>query len=99
LQKIRNKFHIFYHAWIHRKRISGYADSVGSAEKNIILSKKRSEYIAGLMQRNFDVPENYVVDYFGEKEPASLTDNAVNRRVEIYLCRDSNIKEIRITGL
>ncbi len=55
--------------------------------------------MAGSLQRNFDGPENYVVDYFGEKEPASLTDNAVNRRVEIYLFRDSNIKEIRITGL
>ena len=67
------------------KKISGYTDSVGSAEKNIILSKKRSEYIAGLLKRNFNVQENYKVDYFGEKEPASLRDNAMNRRVEIYL--------------
>lgn len=53
--------------------------------------------MAGLLQRNFNVPKNYIVDYFGENEPASLTNNSMNRRVEsldkIYFRPDEPVIE------
>ncbi len=79
ISAILNDSHLFV------KRISGYTDSVGSVEKNMILSRKRSEYVAGFIQRKFNTAQNYILNYFGEKEPASLTNNALNRRVEIFL--------------
>ncbi len=67
------------------KSISGYADSVGSAESNIILSRKRSEHIAHLLEQHFTLPQNFMVQSYGERYPAGFADNAHNRRVQILL--------------
>lgn len=67
------------------KSISGYTDSVGSFESNIILSRKRSQNISFLLQQHFKLPEIYSVENLGEQYPVSHADNSLNRRVEVLL--------------
>jgi outer membrane protein OmpA-like peptidoglycan-associated protein len=80
------------------KRISGYADSVGSAESNIILSRKRSENIVHLLKEYFTLPKKFIVQNYGEQHPASHTDNALNRRVEIFFTMSKKQPESADTG-
>lgn len=67
------------------RNISGFTDSVGSAESNILLSRKRSEYVVHLLQQHFRTGQGFTVRNYGEEYPASHADNSLNRRVEILL--------------
>ena len=67
------------------KGISGYADSVGSAESNFILSRKRSENIIHLLGEHFTLAQKFTVQNYGEEHPVRHADNALNRRVELLL--------------
>lgn len=80
------------------KRIAGYADSVGSAESNIILSRKRSENILHLLGEHFTLPQKFIVQNYGEQHPVSHADNALNRRVELLLSVLKKQPELADTG-
>jgi len=67
------------------KNISGYTDTVGSEKSNLILSHKRNESVINFLKKNFSIQNNFIVNDFGETNPISQTDNALNRRVEIAL--------------
>lgn len=67
------------------KNISGYTDSVGSSASNLILAGKRNWAAIGFLKKYSFLKENFPVNNFGETHPASQTDNALNRRVEISI--------------
>ena len=79
----------------YRLKISGHTDSKGSPEKNLLLSKERSQNI-----RNFLVLEKGIEDYrvthegYGNTQPIveELTkeDRSINRRVEFFLYYPEN---------
>jgi outer membrane protein OmpA-like peptidoglycan-associated protein len=80
------------------KSISGFTDSVGSSESNILLSRKRSEYVVHLLQRHFRPGRDFTVTNYGEEHPASHFDNSLNRRVEILLNIQKNPYSVADTG-
>jgi len=67
--------------------ITGHTDNVGSAQGNLILSKKRSQAVADYLNRNGIQESRSIVKYFGEEKP--IADNKTkegrqkNRRVEM----------------
>ncbi|HEX4375479.1 MAG TPA: OmpA family protein [Puia sp.] len=67
------------------KNISGYTDSVGSSASNFILAEKRNRTVIDLLKKYLSLNKNYSLNNFGETHPASQTDNALNRRVEITI--------------
>jgi outer membrane protein OmpA-like peptidoglycan-associated protein len=71
------------HQQVIIKDISSYTDTVGSEKNNFILSKKRSEAVIKFLKDKISTNENYLVNNFGEINPASHICNACNRRVEI----------------
>ena len=78
------------------KNISGYTDSVGSEKSNIILSHKRNESIINFLKKNFSIENNFTVTDFGETNPVSQTDNALNRRVEISIQLKKGFNRIQL---
>jgi outer membrane protein OmpA-like peptidoglycan-associated protein len=80
------------------KKISGHTDSVGSSQKNIILSQNRSRSVAGYLQNHFNVTSGYSIENYGEKKPVSFTNNALNRRVEVLVQFTGPAKKLTDTG-
>ncbi len=69
-------------------RIEGYADSVGSAESNKILSRNRAASVKDVLVQN-GLEENQIIIFAGgENKPVASNDSedgrALNRRVEIH---------------
>jgi outer membrane protein OmpA-like peptidoglycan-associated protein len=67
------------------KNISGYTDSVGSSTSNFILAERRSRIVIEFLKKYSFLKNSYSINNFGETHPASQTDNALNRRVEIVI--------------
>ena len=70
-------------------QIAGHTDNVGSAQGNLILSKKRAEAVkAFMMERGIDEKRLFVL-YFGETQPIETNDTPegrqANRRVEMTI--------------
>ncbi|HEX8192297.1 MAG TPA: OmpA family protein [Allosphingosinicella sp.] len=69
--------------------ISGHADHVGSASANHLLSRRRAEAVARLLQQRGIAPATMRIEAHGETRPlVSTTDGGVdryNRRVEIRM--------------
>jgi outer membrane protein OmpA-like peptidoglycan-associated protein len=64
--------------------IIGYCDRTGSQERNIYLSVRRADAAANFLV-NQGVSRNHIfTEGHGFSEPVSLTDAALNRRVEIF---------------
>ncbi len=68
--------------------VDGYSDSVGSAEYNMYLSRRRAESVADYLLNNFNIgPDRVVVLWYGMANPAASNatpeGRAQNRRVEI----------------
>jgi len=68
--------------------IDGYTDSVGSAEYNMYLSRRRAENVAGYLMNNFNIGmDRAVVMWYGMANPAASNatpeGRALNRRAEI----------------
>jgi outer membrane protein OmpA-like peptidoglycan-associated protein len=70
---------------IHIKEISGYTDSIGSFEANMILAKRRSLYVANVVRERF-ILDSFEIKSYGEQNPVSPINIAMNRRVEISMC-------------
>lgn len=70
--------------------ITGNTDTVGSNPQNLILSNKRSQYIAQYLHDQFNIAINYPVLYFGEERPVSNANNALNRRVDIIMTKSNH---------
>lgn len=67
------------------KSISGHADTVGSNRSNHVLSKNRSFSVARYLRNQLRLRMNFPILYFGEEQPISASNNALNRRVDILL--------------
>jgi outer membrane protein OmpA-like peptidoglycan-associated protein len=74
------------------KEISSYTDSVGSDQDNMLLSKKRNEYVIDLLNRHSLLTGNYKVNIYREQNPRSFTDLSLNRRVEIVFSLSNKSK-------
>lgn len=70
-------------------QIAGHTDNVGSAQGNLILSKKRAEAVKAFMVEKGIAEERLFVLYFGETQPIETNDTAegrqANRRVEMTI--------------
>jgi outer membrane protein OmpA-like peptidoglycan-associated protein len=75
----------FNHQFAIIKTISGHTDTVGSKANNFILAEKRNSAVIDFLKKYSFLKENYAVNDLGETHPASQTDNALNRRVEIAI--------------
>jgi outer membrane protein OmpA-like peptidoglycan-associated protein len=86
-QSENNKLDSFF--WDHQfaviKNISGYTDPVGSSTSNFILAEKRNNTVIDFLKKYSFLKDSYQVNNFGETHPASQSDNALNRRVEITI--------------
>src|ERR1700683_2856843 len=82
-----NKLDSFFesHRILSIKNIAGYTDSVGSSPSNFILAGKRIKSTIVLLKKFSFSGKKYTVNNLGETQPASQTDNALNRRVVIRI--------------
>lgn len=73
-------------------QIAGHTDSVGNDEKNMQLSKERSEAVADFIERYGVARNRMIVQWFGETEPIGDNDTEAgrqqNRRVEMTVVFD-----------
>jgi OmpA-OmpF porin, OOP family len=71
--------------------VSGYADTTGSVQRNIILSQRRADAVIRYLVENHNIPLRRIVTPYGYGESHPIADNtsrdgrAQNRRVEIKL--------------
>jgi outer membrane protein OmpA-like peptidoglycan-associated protein len=70
--------------------IAGYTDSVGTRKFNMVLSRQRALTIANYLKENYKLSCRCTPQNFGMSYPASPTDYAQNRRVEITLEFNTN---------
>jgi outer membrane protein OmpA-like peptidoglycan-associated protein len=75
------------------KNISGPTDPVGSSAANFILAGERNKTVINFLKKYSSPKENYSENNFGETHPASQTDNALNRRVEIIIQLKKNLAD------
>lgn len=69
-----------------RIEVNGYADTVGSVEKNIILSENRAnEVVSYLLSQGVPKDQVAIVKGFGKANLADPNDQAKNRRVEVRI--------------
>ena len=70
-------------------QIAGHTDNVGSAQSNLILSKKRAEAVRDFMIERGIEKERLFVLYFGQTQPIESNDTnegrQANRRVEMTI--------------
>lgn len=69
---------------IQKVVVIGYTDSKGSDEYNKELSVKRSKEIAGLLTQKFNISSS-IIESEGRGKSVQFSDDARNRRVEIYV--------------
>ncbi len=67
------------------KEISGFTDSVGTVQDNMLLAQKRNEHVVDLLKRHSLLSDNCKINIYGEQKPSSFSDLSLNRRVEIVL--------------
>ena len=70
--------------------IIGHSDSMGDAERNRQLSKRRAELVKQIFVENFDLPANRLItEGAGETRPiasnATAQGRRANRRVEVLI--------------
>src|SRR4030095_3593800 len=71
--------------------VSGYADTTGSINRNLMLSQQRADAVIRYLVENHQIPLRRIVTPFGYGESNPVADNttregrAQNRRVEIKL--------------
>ena len=70
--------------------LEGYADSVGSEEYNLMLSRRRAESVGNYLTKNFNVDEDQIVlHWYGKANPTASNATAEgrlkNRRVVCYV--------------
>lgn len=71
--------------------VSGYADTTGSIQRNIMLSQRRADAVIRYLVENHNIPLRRIVTPYGFGESHAIADNttregrAQNRRVEIKL--------------
>jgi outer membrane protein OmpA-like peptidoglycan-associated protein len=64
--------------------ISGFTDSVGTIQDNLLLAQKRNETVIDFLKQHNLLTNNCKIFTYGEENPASRDRLALNRRVEIY---------------
>jgi len=68
-----------------RVEINAYADAKSSDEYNLILSKKRGEWVYDYLIKKGIKAERMIVNAYGESRLIDKTNDALNRRAEIHL--------------
>lgn len=80
--------------------IEGYTDSVGNDAYNLALSQQRAEAVAAALVRLGVAPARVATRGYGETYPvadnSSVSDRALNRRVEVYISEDA--RPVRARG-
>lgn len=66
-------------------RIDAHTDTVGSAQANMRLSVLRRLAVLKMLKPRSAIGTKCIMNDFGELHPVSLSDNAMNRRVEITI--------------
>lgn len=69
--------------------IAGHTDNQGSAQNNLVLSKRRAEAVRDYLEQRGVDTERLIVQYFGEEKPIATNDTPEgrqkNRRVEMEI--------------
>ncbi len=68
-----------------RVEINAYADAKSSDEYNLILSKKRGEWVYDYLVKKGIKADRIIVNAYGESRLIDKTNDALNRRAEIHL--------------
>jgi outer membrane protein OmpA-like peptidoglycan-associated protein len=68
--------------------INAYADARASDDYNLILSKKRGDWIVEYMIKKGISPDRFIVNAYGETKLIDESNDAVNRRAEIRVYYD-----------
>lgn len=68
-----------------RVEINAYADSKSSDEYNLILSKKRGEWIVDYLTKKGISKSRLIVNAYGESRLVDKDNDALNRRAEIHI--------------
>lgn len=76
------------------KSVNGYTDKNGSGDYNHKLAARRSRHVMAHLKSLPDFQGQPSVGDFGEENPASVTDLALNRRVEILVATESRTAAI-----
>lgn len=69
----------------YKVHITGHTDSTGTEEHNLQLSKERAASVATYLTEHGISPDRITTEGLGASQPVSLTDNSLNRRIEIKL--------------
>ena len=69
----------------YKVHITGHTDSTGTEEYNLILSKERAASVAAYLTEHGISSDRITTEGLGASQPVSLTDNSLNRRIEITL--------------
>jgi outer membrane protein OmpA-like peptidoglycan-associated protein len=79
--------------------VTGYTDSVGSVERNRVLSQRRAEAVIRYLLDNHQIPLRRIVPSYGYGENNAVADNttregrAQNRRVEVKILVSKGITQ------
>lgn len=68
-----------------RAEINAYADAKSSDEYNLILSKKRGDWIVSYLVKKGISKDRVIVNAYGESQLIDQQNDALNRRAEIHL--------------
>jgi len=69
--------------------IVGHADKVGGAEYNQTLSGKRIQAIVDVLIKSYGIDISRIIKTpLGKTDPLSLTDDAINRRVDFFIVKE-----------
>lgn len=68
-----------------RVEINAYADAKSSDEYNLILSKKRGEWVYEYLSKKGIKSDRMIINAYGESRLIDKTNDALNRRAEIHL--------------
>jgi len=68
-----------------KMEINAYADARASDDYNLVLSKKRGDWIVDYMVQKGIPKSQFIVNAYGEAKIVDVTNDAVNRRAEIRL--------------
>ncbi|MBL4656498.1 MAG: OmpA family protein [Flavobacteriales bacterium] len=78
-------------------KLSGYTDNIGSANLNLVLSKKRAEAVKRALLNKGVPADRIIVRYYGESQPIASNETKegqqTNRRVEMLIVQSGIVDD------
>ena len=73
----------------YKIHITGHTDDTGTQEHNLTLSLQRAESVGTYLKEHGISAERITTEGVGSSQPVSLTENSLNRRIEIHLLMEN----------